>query len=110
MLQRFIDEACLWPKTKNDQTPHCNGDTKAVQESMIRLALLDEATSNISLDVEDLFYNECLDRGLTLVSVAHRKSLRKFHQMNLELGLEDQQWRLSNVESSETEGNHLSEP
>ena len=34
----------------------------------IKLALLDESTSNISLDVEELFYNECIQNGLTLVS------------------------------------------
>ena len=36
----------------------------------IKLALLDESTSNISLDVEDLFYNECIQNGLTFVSIS----------------------------------------
>lgn len=34
----------------------------------IKLALLDESTSNISLDVEELFYNDCIQNGLTFVS------------------------------------------
>ena len=70
------------------------------------MALLDESTSNISLDVEELFYNECVKSGLTLVSVAHRESLRKFHHMNLELGLEDEQWRLTEISSSDSENHY----
>ena len=65
----------------------------------IKLALLDESTSNISLDVEDLFYSECIKRGITFISVAHRESIRKYHQYNLELGLEDQGWRMTVIES-----------
>ena len=39
-----------------------------VREGAIKLALLDESTSNISLDVEELFYKECVQNGLTFVS------------------------------------------
>ena len=39
-----------------------------VSEGAIKLALLDESTSNISLDVEELFYKECVQNGLTFVS------------------------------------------
>ena len=44
----------------------------------IKLALLDESTSNISLDVEDLFYNECIQNGLTFVSIIFSDALVSF--------------------------------
>ena len=80
------------------QRETCSNDI----EDNIKVALLDESTSNISLDVEDLFYSECISRGLTLVSVAHRDSLRKFHKVNLELGLENQHWKLTNLDRSDS--------
>ena len=43
--------------------------TEEKDEGRIKLALLDESTSNISVDVEELFYDECTQRGLTLVSL-----------------------------------------
>ena len=84
-----------------------HSDENGVQSSVsneddsgrIKLALLDESTSNISLDVEDLFYSECIKKGITFISVAHRESIRKYHQYNLELGLEDQGWRMTAIES-----------
>ena len=45
------------------------GTTEEKDEGRIKLALLDESTSNISVDVEELFYDECTQRGLTLVSL-----------------------------------------
>ena len=49
------------------------------------LAILDEATSAVSLDVVELLYSECVQRQMTLISVAHRESVRKFHSHNLVL-------------------------
>ena len=43
--------------------------TEQIDVGRIKLALLDESTSNISVDVEELFYDECTQRGLTLVSL-----------------------------------------
>ena len=43
--------------------------SEEVVRGKIKLALLDESTSNISLDVEELFYNECIQNGLTFVSI-----------------------------------------
>ena len=45
------------------------GATEQRDEGRIKLALLDESTSNISVDVEELFYEECTQRGITLVSL-----------------------------------------
>eukprot|EP00088_Acartia_fossae_P044676 TRINITY_DN4756_c0_g1_i3.p1 TRINITY_DN4756_c0_g1~~TRINITY_DN4756_c0_g1_i3.p1 ORF type:complete len:669 (+),score=140.73 TRINITY_DN4756_c0_g1_i3:147-2153(+) len=60
------------------------------------LAILDEATSAISQDVEKILYQECLNRKITLISVGHRDSLKEFHQQMLTLVGSDGEWRLQN--------------
>ena len=47
-----------------------------------KLAFLDEATSAVSEDLVCIMYKE---KGITLVSVGHRGSLRQFHQKVLSL-------------------------
>ena len=49
------------------------------------LAILDEATSAVSHDVEEMLYAECVRRQMTFISVAHRDSVKKFHCQNLVL-------------------------
>ena len=46
-------------------------------------SVLDEATSQIGLDAEDKMYSMCLELGITVISVGHRHSLRKFHDIEL---------------------------
>lgn len=50
-----------------------------------QFALLDEATSALSLDVEEQLYQACLDQNITIISVAHRESLIKYHNYLLTL-------------------------
>ena len=56
-----------------------------------RFAVLDEATSAISSDVEGLLYETLKDRGVTLVTISTRVSLEKYHDWNLRLGLEPEE-------------------
>lgn len=49
------------------------------------IAVMDEATSAVSVDVEQMLYEECCRRNITLISVGHRNSLRPYHQTLLEL-------------------------
>ena len=64
------------------------------------LALLDEATSALSVDLEAALMKRCADLGITLVSVAHRESVRRFHDSNLQLGLgqDGASWQIVRVE------------
>jgi ABC-type uncharacterized transport system fused permease/ATPase subunit len=48
-------------------------------------AILDEATSAINPDEEGLLYQRVLQQGTTVVSIAHRLELRKFHSLELKL-------------------------
>ena len=53
-----------------------------------RVAVLDEATSAVSADVEGLLYERAAVGGTTLVSISTRASLKKYHRFHLSLGLD----------------------
>lgn len=46
-------------------------------------AVLDECTSAVSADGERHLYERCLEAGVTVLSIAHRVAVRKFHQIEL---------------------------
>lgn len=46
-------------------------------------ALLDESTSAVHEEVEDGIYRGCKDIGITLITVSHRISVRKHHDIQL---------------------------
>lgn len=70
------------------------------------LLVLDEATSALSLDMERVLYEECERQGITLISVGHRESLWKYHQVVLHLdGNGD--WTLSSMNSASKPGPSL---
>lgn len=52
-----------------------------------RYAFIDEGTSAVSSDVEGLLYETAKDKGITLITISTRASLKKYHTYNLVLGL-----------------------
>lgn len=58
--------------------------------------ILDEATSALDLENEESLYEHLLATSTTFVSVGHRKSLQKYHQLLLEI-IGDQNWQLSHI-------------
>ncbi|PVD26028.1 hypothetical protein C0Q70_13696 [Pomacea canaliculata] len=48
-------------------------------------AILDEATSQVSEDMETILYQTCADLHITLLSVGHRNSIRRFHDFVLHI-------------------------
>ncbi|KAJ5247735.1 ABC transporter N-terminal [Penicillium chermesinum] len=64
-----------------------------------RYAFLDEATSAVSSDVEGLLYERAKERGITLITISTRASLKKYHTFNLTLGLGEQgeQWEFERI-------------
>jgi len=52
-----------------------------------RYAFVDEGTSAVSSDVEGLLYEKAKEKGITLITISTRASLKKYHSFNLTLGL-----------------------
>uniref|UniRef100_A0A1I7Z9X2 ATP-binding cassette sub-family D member 3 n=1 Tax=Steinernema glaseri TaxID=37863 RepID=A0A1I7Z9X2_9BILA len=51
----------------------------------LQFAILDECTSAVSVDVEGAMYRLCRERGITLFTVSHRKSLWVHHEYYLHM-------------------------
>lgn len=68
-----------------------------------RYAFIDEGTSAVSQDVEGLLYETAKDRGITLITISTRASLKKYHTYNLVLGLGEEgydwEWNQIGTES-----------
>ncbi|KAL7065552.1 hypothetical protein AAHC03_04453 [Spirometra sp. Aus1] len=62
-----------------------------------RLAVLDEATSQLSEMDETSAYQSIAKRNITMISVGHRGSLRRFHQQELELHGQWGDWKLTQI-------------
>uniref|UniRef100_A0A0K0DSK3 ABC transporter domain-containing protein n=1 Tax=Strongyloides stercoralis TaxID=6248 RepID=A0A0K0DSK3_STRER len=50
-----------------------------------KILLLDESTSSISEEMEEILYEYLLKNSITLISIGHRKSLSKWHNHTLTL-------------------------
>jgi ABC-type uncharacterized transport system fused permease/ATPase subunit len=44
-----------------------------------RYAILDECSSAVDVEVEQRLYEECFARGITLLTIAHRRSVWRYH-------------------------------
>ena len=68
-----------------------------------RFAILDEATSAVSSDVEALLYSSAKDAGMTLVTISHRPSLFKYHPYLLRIGegAEQNHWVVEQIGTAE---------
>lgn len=62
-----------------------------------KFVFLDEATSALSVKDEELIYQEFIRQGLCFISVGHRMSIAKFHDMVLEID-RDHKWKLMTVD------------
>ncbi|KAJ3413910.1 hypothetical protein HDV05_007352 [Chytridiales sp. JEL 0842] len=67
-----------------------------------RFAVLDEATSAVSNDVEALLYTNCKDAGITVITISHRPTLFKYHQYLLRIGdgAEGDEWSFEQIGGS----------
>ncbi|XP_059147707.1 lysosomal cobalamin transporter ABCD4-like isoform X2 [Physella acuta] len=62
-------------------------------------AILDEATSQVSQEMESLLYSTCRKLGITYMSIGHRSTIRPYHEMELHL-TGDGGWALSSIGSN----------
>lgn len=63
---------------------------------MYLYVVLDEATSQVSLEMEETLYSMCAKREITLLSVGHRSSLRWFHQVELRIA-GNGEWKMEDI-------------
>ena len=68
-----------------------------------RYAVIDEGTSAVSSDVEGLLYERCKERGITLLTISTRVSLKRYHEWNLDLGQGDDgdEWTFDRIGTEE---------
>ena len=68
-----------------------------------RYAVIDEGTSAVSSDVEGLLYERCKERGITLLTISTRVSLRRYHEWNLDLGKDEENdvWTFDKIGTEE---------
>ncbi|KEZ41511.1 hypothetical protein SAPIO_CDS7669 [Scedosporium apiospermum] len=64
-----------------------------------RYAVVDEGTSAVSSDVEGLLYETCKEKGITLITISTRASLKKYHTFNLTIGMGDNgdEWEFERI-------------
>jgi putative ATP-binding cassette transporter len=62
-----------------------------------RFVMLDEATSALDVENEENLYRLLAQQGLTMISISHRTTTLKFHQLVLELA-ENGAWSLHKAE------------
>jgi ATP-binding cassette subfamily D (ALD) long-chain fatty acid import protein len=73
-----------------------------------KFAVLDESTSAVSSDVEGLMYDHAKDMGFTLITISHRPSLLKYHDILLTLTGEKGQWKMSTLREAGDESSKRS--
>ena len=73
-----------------------------------RYGVLDEATSAVSSDVEGKLYAQAQELDITLITISHRPSLLKHHQLLLRIKERDE-WELTQIGTEAEEGEHDNE-
>lgn len=112
-LQKILDSAHLgylpqreggWDARKEWKDVLSGGEKQRMAMARLfyhepRYAFIDEGTSAVSSDVEGLLYERAKERGITLITISTRASLKKYHTYNLTLGLgeEGERWEFERI-------------
>uniref|UniRef100_A0A3Q3IQL3 ABC transporter domain-containing protein n=1 Tax=Monopterus albus TaxID=43700 RepID=A0A3Q3IQL3_MONAL len=73
-----------------------------------KYAVLDEATSALTEGAEAQLYRTCKQLGMTLISLGHRSSIEKYHDVQLKL-CGGGRWELTKIRASSGSLNHRDE-
>ncbi|KAK9437777.1 ATP-binding cassette sub-family D member 1 [Metarhizium brunneum] len=112
-LQRILEEAKLgylpdreggWDTRKEWKDVLSGGEKQRMQFARLlyhepQYAIIDEGTSAVSSDVEGLLYETCKEKGITLITISTRASLKRYHTFNLMLGMGDNgdEWEFERI-------------
>ncbi|KAL4884534.1 ABC transporter transmembrane region 2-domain-containing protein [Aspergillus karnatakaensis] len=112
-LQKILDDAHLgylpsreggWDARKEWKDVLSGGEKQRMAMARIfyhepRYAFLDEGTSAVSSDVEGLLYEQAKERGITVITISTRASLKKYHTYNLTIGVgsNGSQWEFERI-------------
>uniref|UniRef100_A0A3Q3MNN3 ATP-binding cassette, sub-family D (ALD), member 4 n=1 Tax=Mastacembelus armatus TaxID=205130 RepID=A0A3Q3MNN3_9TELE len=73
-----------------------------------KYAVLDEATSALAEEAEAQLYRTCKQLGMTMVSLGHRSSLEKYHDVQLKL-CGGGRWELTKLKGNSRNLSHMEE-
>lgn len=112
-LQKILDDAHLgylpgreggWDTRKEWKDVLSGGEKQRMALARIyyhepRYAFLDEGTSAVSSDVEGLLYQRAKERGITVITISTRASLKKYHTYNLSISIGEggEQWEFERI-------------
>ncbi|TEA14421.1 Peroxisomal long-chain fatty acid import protein 2 [Colletotrichum sidae] len=112
-LKRILDEARLgylpereggWDTRKEWKDVLSGGEKQRMGFARVlyhepQFAILDEGTSAVSQDVEGVLYETCKEKGITLITISTRASLKKYHTYNLILGMGERgdEWEFERI-------------
>ncbi|CAK7272987.1 ATP-binding cassette long-chain fatty acid transporter pxa1 [Sporothrix epigloea] len=112
-LKRVLDDAHLgylpareggWDTKKEWKDVLSGGEKQRMAIARVlyhepQYVFIDEGTSAVSSDVEGLLYEACKERGITLITISTRASLKKYHTFNLILGVGERgdQWAFERI-------------
>lgn len=112
-LQKILDAAHLgylpqreggWDARKEWKDVLSGGEKQRMAMARLfyhepRYAFIDEGTSAVSSDVEGVLYEQAKERGITIITISTRASLKKYHTYNLTLGLgeEGERWEFERI-------------
>ncbi|KAL4989509.1 ABC transporter transmembrane region 2-domain-containing protein [Aspergillus falconensis] len=112
-LQKILDDAHLgylpsreggWDSRKEWKDVLSGGEKQRMAMARLfyhepRYAFLDEGTSAVSSDVEGLLYEQAKGRGITVITISTRASLKKYHTFNLTIGAgsDGEQWQFEMI-------------
>jgi ABC-type uncharacterized transport system fused permease/ATPase subunit len=75
-----LDEVRAWDEILSGGERQRLSFARVFSRPRTAYAILDEATSQVSVDVEGALYQKAIKLGITLFSVSHRRSLWRFHE------------------------------